>query len=336
MDPCWYVTASWGIHDERWTEALRAQGFDPRIISLERDGITIEQALQRLRESATEGDRSPVLAGPLTSVTAHLVGIPQRLVGLSWGFDLLDSAEVPVNLAQLDHLIVDSPASAAIAEAAGLPHERISQIYWGIDLDVFTADGPRADLTDLGVPAGLPTVLSLRAHEDLYRVGDLIEAWPAVLGHHEDAHLLIGNTGSLTNALTARAHELGIAGSVHFIDRIPEDDLPQLLRAASLYVSTSPVDGTSVTLLQAMACGCPVLVTDAPGNRHWIERGLGGYLFAPGNINELSHSINAALSESGSSHQQDMVEASLQAVESRADWKQNQQLLRTALAATVA
>lgn len=336
MDPCWYVTASWCIHDERWIAALHAQGFDPRIISLERDGMTVEQAREQLRKKAHDGDLSPVLAGPLTSVTEQLVGIPQRLVGLSWGFDLLEPTAAPANLDQLDHLIVDSPASAAIARAVGLPSERISQIYWGIDLDVFTPDGPCADLTVVGVPQGAPTVLSLRAHEDLYRVGDLIEAWPAVRQQHEDAHLLIGNTGSLTNDLMARVHELEISDNVHFVGRISEHQLPELLRVVTLYVSTSPMDGTSVTLLQAMACGCPILVTDAPGNRHWIQRNSGGYLFSPRSIDELGQVIDEALVETRSQHQRDMIEVSLRAVRSRADWRHNQQLLRTALAPDIA
>lgn len=335
MDPCWYVTASWGTHDERWIAALRAQGFEPRSISLERDRLTIEQVRQQLRDSANEGDRSPVLAGPLTSITDHLVGIPQRLVGLSWGFDLLDSDHGPDRLDQIDHLIVDSPASAQIAEAAGLSRERISQIYWGIDLDLFTADGPRSELTGVGIPESAHTVLSLRAHEDLYRVHDLIESWPMVLQQHQDAHLLIGNNGSLTESLKTRVQELSITDSVHFIGRIPERDLPPLFRAVDLYVSTSPIDGTSVTLLQAMACECPVLVTDAAGNRHWIEQGVGGYLYQPGNVRELGDSIAAALSGWGTDYQQQLIEASSSAVQSRADWKHNQRLLRPALMPTL-
>ena len=128
MDPCWYITASWGIHDERWAKALRDQGFAPSIISLERDVCTAQEAREQLGRAAGKGDASPVLAGPLTLVTTQLVGIPQRLIGLSWGFDLMITDGIPGNLDRLDHLIVDSPASAEVAEAAGVPSSRISPI----------------------------------------------------------------------------------------------------------------------------------------------------------------------------------------------------------------
>ena len=335
MDPCWYVTAAWGIHDERWTAALREQRFEPHIISLEREGITIDQARAMLIEAATQGDTSPVLAGPITTVTTPLVGIPQRLIGLSWGFDLLKQDDARQdNLNRLDHLIVDSPASAAVAELCGLRPKSITRIYWGVDLDTFSPSGPTADLTGFGVPTGSPTVLSLRAHENLYRVEDLIEAWSEVHHHVPNAHLLVGNSGSLTKSLEDRARELGLNHTVHFIGRIPESELGPLLRAVLLYVSTSPIDGTSVTLLQAMACGCPVLVTDASGNRHWIDAQINGYLYPPADSNELTKQIVRALKDSGSAAQTRMIDAALIRVRAEADWHANQRLLRGALSPT--
>lgn len=335
MDSCWYVTAAWGIHDERWTAALREQGFEPHTISLDRDGITIDQARSRLIAAAAEGDVSPVLAGPITTVTTPLVGIPQRLVGLSWGFDLLDQDDARLdNLDLLDHLIIDSPASAAVAEACGLRPESITRIYWGVDLDTFSPSGPTAELTGLGVPTGSPAVLSLRAHEELYRVGDLIEAWSDVHRHDSTAHLLLGNTGSLTESLRDRARELGLDETVHFIGRIPEGELGPLLRAVDLYVSTSPIDGTSVTLLQAMACRCPVLVTDSPGNRHWIDPQINGYLYPPTDSKELANLIVRALEESGTVTQISMIDTALTKVRAEADWHANQRLLRIALSPT--
>ena len=337
MDPCWYVTAAWGVHDERWTAALRAQGFEPKIMSLTRDKLTIDQVRAQLLEAAGRGDASPVLAGPITTITSSLVGIPQRLVGLSWGFDLLETSTTPELLDQLvhlDHLIVDSPASADVAQVCGLQPENITQIYWGTDLDTFTPSGPAADVGKYGIPAGSPTVLSLRAHEDLYRVGDLIDAWEAVLIAVPDAHLLIGNKGSRTTELESRVETRELASSIHFVGALTEDELAPLLRSVDLYVSTSPVDGTSVTLLQAMACGCPVLVTDAPGNRHWIDSHVNGYLYPPGDSGQLAHWVTTALKDSATDSQTRMVDSALSRVRERADWNTNQRLLRDALSPT--
>ena len=331
MDRCWYVTEGWGIHDERWTSALRAQGFDPQIISLQRTGASVAEVRSRLLQVAEERDLSPVLAGPLTTVTSHLLGIPQRLVGLSWGFDLLGPQASSLDLAQLDHVIVDSPASAEIAESSGVSAHNTSTIYWGTDLDAFTPEGPRMDLSTFHVPAHARVVLSLRAHENLYRVVDLLDAWPGILAQQPDAHLLLGNEGSLTPELESHARKLEIGGNVHFIGRMPETDLAPLLRSVDLYVSTSPVDGTSVTMLQAMATGCPVLVTDIPGNRNWIQSESTGYLYASGDARSLSSAVDAALTDAGTAKQQTLIAAALDSVRDRADWSRNQQLLRAAL-----
>ena len=331
MDRCWYVTEGWGIHDERWTSALRAQGFDPQIISLERDRVSIAEVRSRLVQAAEDLDLSTVLAGPLTTVASHLLGIPQRLVGLSWGFDLLDPQASPLDLAKLDHVIVDSPASAEIANSSGVSANSTSTIYWGTDLDTFTPEGPRMDLSAFHVPAHARVVLSLRAHEDLYRVMDLIDAWPGVLAQHPDARLLLGNEGSLTPEFESHARKLEIGGNVHFIGRILEADLAPLLRSVDLYVSTSPVDGTSVTMLQAMATGCPVLVTDIPGNRNWIQSDSTGYLYSTGDARNLGSAMDAALTDAGTAKQQTLIAAALDSVRDRADWSRNQQLLRAAL-----
>jgi glycosyltransferase involved in cell wall biosynthesis len=56
-------------------------------------------------------------------------------------------------------------------------------------------------------------------------------------------------------------------------------------------VSASEVDGTSVTLLQAMACGTPVVVSDIDGNRGWVTEGKTGRLFRTGDAGEQASAI---------------------------------------------
>jgi glycosyltransferase involved in cell wall biosynthesis len=67
--------------------------------------------------------------------------------------------------------------------------------------------------------------------------------------------------------------------------------MPDYLRSADIYVSTSLSDGTSVSLLEAMACGVFPIVTDIPGNRPWIAHGKNGFLFEKGDYDKLSELI---------------------------------------------
>lgn len=331
---CVYATAGWGIHDERWVAALLEVGFTPHVVSLGRD---VPDALE-LRQAVTDAAAGglPVLAGPLHTVARPLADLPIRLVGLSWGYDLHDLAEQGADLAWLaglSGLIVDSASNREIAEGAGLAGDRITFLPWGVDLAQFPFHAPWIDAFQLGVPPHAHLVLSLRAHEEIYRVGDIVEAFarvPRRPGLHEDfpdPYLIIGHSGSLTEQLKERVRELGIASRTRFIGSVPEHDLVPLLGRAACYVTASEVDGTSVTLLQAMACGTPVIASTTPGNLGWVEDGVTGFTFETGDIDAL-----AVLMDRVNHHYPiAVVERARGLVEREADWHSNLPRLRAAL-----
>lgn len=325
--PCLYVTSGWGIHDERWHTALQSLGFEPTAVRFGidvLDGGQLREHVARLTHGGV-----PVLAGPLDSVAVHLTGLPARLVGLSWGFDIHQMADLRW-LTELDALIVDSSATAALAEAAGVDPDVMTFLPWGVDLSLFTPDGPSTDLTTFGVPTTARTVLSLRAHEPMYRIEDIVQAFARIDQASDELHLIIGNRGSLTDQLRLQTLELDIAERVHFIGRIEESELPSLLRAVDVYVSASEVDGTSVTLLQAMACRTPLLVSDTAGNRCWVTRRSTGRLFTTGDPMDLAHECEEILN--GSAHETDhMAARAYDLVHHEADWRANVRRLAAAL-----
>ena len=69
------------------------------------------------------------------------------------------------------------------------------------------------------------------------------------------------------------------------------------LRAADVYVSTSRSDSTSVSLLEAMACGIPPVVTDIPANREWITEGRNGLLVPPGDPVRLAEALRRMIGD---------------------------------------
>ena len=329
-----YSTAGWGIHDERWVAALLKVGLTPRVVSLGRDVPDALELRQAVMDAAAGG--LPVLAGPLHTVTRPLADLPIRLVGLSWGYDLHDLTKRGADLAWLaglSGLVVDSAANRQIAEEAGLACDRITFLPWGVDLTQFPFHAPWIDAFQLGVPPHAHLVLSLRAHEEIYRVGDIVEAFarvPRRPGLHEDfpdPYLIIGHSGSLTEQLKQRVRELGITSRTRFIGSVPEHDLVPLLGRAACYVTASEVDGTSVTLLQAMACGTPVIASTTPGNLGWIEDGVTGFTFPTGDIDALA----VLMDRVNHSYPTDVVERARTLVERDADWHVNLPRLRVAL-----
>ena len=319
-DRCVYVSATRGVHDERWLKALADLDFTP--VSLIRNQDESDASFRERVAIASQG--APILAGPLDSVTTALIGLP-RLVGLSWGFDLHRMPlEQRTTLASTAGLIVDSEATRDLAIEAGVG--AITLLPWGVDLEEFSPRGERYDIATLNVPEAVPLILSLRALEPPYRVGDIVEAMPALLRAQPDAHLIIGNSGSLQESLAQRAAALDVDTSLTFIGTLPEQDLPSLLRRCAVYVSMSEVDGTSVTLLQAMACGTRVVVSDIPGNKPWVRDGVTGRLTPLGDSDALATAICDAIRDGAH-----WVSGARSLVERSADWYANQPRLRAAL-----
>ena len=307
-----YVSNSRSGHDVRWLRALSS--INSEIVGLSRVDFSTVAAFGAYLASPSLQD-SIVIAGPL-SLAGEIESLGHEVILLSWGFDLQDAKADQLDLERFAAAIVDSTANRKIAEKHGA--RRVVLIPWGVDLDELQDQTEIADLSEFGVAPSEQVVLSLRAHEEIYRVSDIIEAFALT---EIDARLVVGNTGSLTTQLQELALELGVDAT--FIPAVSEDRVPSLLRRASVYVTASRVDGTSVTLLQAMACGVPVVASANAGNADWVEDGVTGLVFPVGDTRALCHAIERALREGDN-----VISAAREQVHERANWRHNIQQLK--------
>ena len=217
-------------------------------------------------------------------------------------------------MVSLAGLIVDSEPTQLIAEDLGVSRDRIELIPWGVDLDLFDPIGPRAAHPEL--PMNSRVVLSARSHEPLYRVGDIVTAFERARSLvNDDVYLVVLNDGPLTEEMRA-----GAGDHTLFLGRVSERELAAWLRRSDLYVSSSETDGSSVTLLQAMACGTPVLVSDIPGNREWVYEDLTGGIFPLGDVGALTRALTTALSDAKVG---ESIDRAIAQVRLRADWSGN-------------
>ena len=116
----------------------------------------------------------------------------------------------------------------------------------------------------------------------------LLEAW--AIGRWPQAHLVLVGDGPLRRGLEARTASGPLAGQITFAGATA--DVSQYLRAADLLVLPSRAEGMSNALLEAMACGIPIVATDLIGNREVMgEDGQAGRLVPPGNPAALAEAI---------------------------------------------
>lgn len=101
----------------------------------------------------------------------------------------------------------------------------------------------------------------------------LLEAMPAIIERHPSATLDVVGFGPLLPALQARANSLSLQQRVRFLGAVANDRLPELYSRAALFVAPFVVaesgdqEGLGLVVVEAIACGCPVLVGDVPATR---------------------------------------------------------------------
>jgi glycosyltransferase involved in cell wall biosynthesis len=164
-------------------------------------------------------------------------------------------------------------------------------------------------------------ILSNRNLLPLYNVSLLVRAIPHVLKEEPETKFIIAGDGSEKRNLESEVEQLNVSSSVQFLGRVPHQEMPYLLGQSDIYVSTSPHDGTSVSLLEALASGAFPVVTDIPSNREWIADGDNGFLVPIENENVLAKKILEVIRDHrllGDAH-----EKNRKIVEQRAYWREN-------------
>ncbi|HMK07558.1 MAG TPA: glycosyltransferase family 4 protein [Anaerolineales bacterium] len=348
-----YFSESYGPHDHRFLTFLAGSGWSVSYLRrrggpvLERrplpDGVSVLPPLdpdparprrlgiallEPLRQALEQSRPDVVHAGPIPAC-AYLVASARfpRLVGMSWGSDLLDDASFGLArwqairaLRATSVFLGDCEAVRRRAVDLGMDERRTVIFPWGVDLETFRPGPPAFARQRLGWEERT-VFLCLRSWETRYGVDTVVEAFLRAARRDADLRLILAGDGSLRPGLIERIESSGLADRFWIPGYVAYSELPMLYHSADVYVSGAHSDGSSVSLLEAMACGLPCLVTDIPGNREWVEAGRSGLWFQPGDVAGLANrmieaaglrSTWAALGSRG----RDITE-------SRADWRRN-------------
>lgn len=297
-------------------------GRRPRFL----DGLRQRRRLdQMLREIQPE----LVHAGPVQrgAFLASLVGF-RPLVTMSWGSDLLIGARggsgrwvARFTLSRTSVFVCDCQVVREAAERLGMPGQRIVVFPWGVDLQHFSPSEDQGVRSRLGWGEAF-VLLSTRSLEPQYGIGELAMGFIRAARVDPRLRLLVLGRGSLRAEVGAMLAEAGMLDRVHFAGQVGFDRLPAYYHAADLYVSASHSDGSSVSLLEAMACGLPALVSDIPGNREWVDPGVNGWWFRVGDAETLADRI-LAIRKGESSSMREIGAQGRSIAEARADWDQN-------------
>lgn len=229
--------------------------------------------------------------GFLASLTGY-----RPLVVSTLGSDLLvDYPSSVIHRIQIRHAIrradlvtTDAETLSEAAIEAGASREKIRKIFFGIEESVFhPVSGNKENNSEEIHPLN---IITTRNFYDIYNIGLLVEAAPLIL-EKTDAVFTVCGDGPLRKALEKEIAKIGLKERFIFTGKLSQGEIAKHLRRADVYVSTSLSDSTSVSLLEAMACGVLPVVTDIPANREWIEEGKNGFLVPADSPAQLADAI---------------------------------------------
>jgi L-malate glycosyltransferase len=273
-----------------------------------------------------------VHAGPVQTCgyVAGLSGF-HPLVVMSWGSDVLVDADrnaewkraTEATLREADGFFCDCDTVRESARRhAAIPDSRIVQFPWGLKRGSFSPHGPAESRESLGFSLDAFVLISTRSWEPIYDIEVLLQAFNWAYRENDRLRLLLLGNGSLAGRVRRFITENKLENAIVSTGVIAGTQTPRWFRTANAYVSCARSDGTSVSLLEAMATGLPVVVTDIPSNREWITEEENGWLAEIGSPEKFTQKLlrTASLSpdDLGS-----ISARNRRLVAERADWDKN-------------
>lgn len=175
---------------------------------------------------------------------------------------------------------------------AGVPAHKIVELANGVEIDQITARSGYA----LHNPVRLVYVGRLHAQKGLDILLRACQQLRQQQGVGPICLQLVGD-GPLKNELQQQAKQLGIREQVDFVGQTNHEQVLEYLRRADIFVLPSRAEGISNALLEAMASGLPVVVSNVPGNVDVIENRKNGLLFEVDDADSLAMNLNSLLGQ---------------------------------------
>lgn len=207
-----------------------------------------------------------------------------------------------------------------IIEMGGYPSDKITVFPWGIDRKKFNPSVRSEIRSKLGWEDKKILIMT-RPFKPIYGIEYFLQALPKIIKKRLDIRIILCGDGPLRSKLEGYVKKHKLEDYVHFAGFVENDELPKYYNAADVYVSTSLSDGTSLCLLEALACGLPVVVSDLPTNREWVTDGVGGLLVPKRNPKQIASATDSLLKDRTA--RKKMGKTNVKIAKRRADWNKN-------------
>lgn len=265
----------------------------------------------------------------LDGLVAELTGF-KPVLQMPWGSDILvfpfESEQylkqTKFALSRATHITCDcEEVKRTIIDLVNYDKDKITVMPWGIDLKLFNPERKNPDIIKKLDWQDKRIIIMTRSFNTIYGIHFFLMALPQIIKSEGRARVLLVGTGPLEEDLKEIVNSLDLDQYVHFVGSVPNDHLACYLNSAEVYVSTSKSDGSSLSLLEAMACGLPLVVSDVPAICEWVTDGENGYVVPRKKVKPISDKVLLLLNDQDSAKK--MGKLNLEIAQEKADWDKN-------------
>lgn len=293
------VPTRWWLPATHWSASQFREQFD----GFERRVANLEAWLSARRIDLVHTNTLVTLEGAIAAARVerpHVWHSRGLFLPGSPAYDFLGPASTYAIVDRLSDTV--ACVSRAVAEEAGAfcHHASISVVYDGLDLEILRAEPPLSGGSfreRFGIPEGVRTLACVGGIQRNKGQLDLVEAMARLPLDFSDLTLLLfgaeSDAGYCTRVREA-VDQAGLLSRVRFIGHVP--DVVRCLPLVDLVVHPSRSEGFGLSVLEAMAMGCPVLAARSGGPEELIEHEVSGVLVPPGDPGALAAGIVRLLS----------------------------------------
>lgn len=265
---------------------------------------------------------SLIVAGPLTdAISAIPISVKVPILGISHAFDLNSEAgdlALSGNVARCAAIISDCGYITKILRGTYNFQRDIIEMPWGCDRGYFSS-------AKINFEKKIK-ILVTRNWFSVYRNDVILEALKLLNSKNIEFSCTFIGDGPLLEDQKRNLNKMSQSLDVRFLGYKSSPEIRSAMSDNWIYLSAASSDGSSISLLEAMAAGMICVTTDFPSNKEWIEHSVSGFLFRNGDSEALALQIEL-ISSLSIKEKKEMSRNAKEIILKRGDWKLNQNAL---------
>jgi L-malate glycosyltransferase len=228
------------------------------------------------------GTQCPVILGPIVAPWSVKIKLPLSTTIFYWIKQMIAGILFNLQQEQASALLVATPAALVRLKNSAAINKKIHDLRHGIDASLFSPL-PNCSL-EKPIPRGILFLGQLNYHKGIFT---LLDAFDTLVAAQPECQLILaGPWGAQIDEIKARISEMAGRSQIKLLGPIQRADVPQLINQCTVYCMPSYGEAFGMGALEAMACGKPVVGTDAGGLQYLIAD-EGGRKVPPGDPNVL-------------------------------------------------